>query len=115
MNTTSTQGHYIDLIALRAWHWKASMDTDRTKEMRVWHRDQTEHITRRMQAKGLGPSEPVKVALIELMASKHRAELFRHAGNLAPFTWEKFCKAALDEIKKDSLSVPYPDAGPSGG
>lgn len=97
---TSTESTIIDLVALRNWHFKASVDGDRAPEMRRWHRSQVKHISKKLDERWKRPRDLVKLALIEFLAEEFREQLHARAGALAPFAWEKFCEATRKQLKK---------------
>lgn len=103
---SSTESTIVDLVALRNWHFKASMDSGRTPEMRRWHRSQVKHISRKLDRTGWHTRNVMKVAFIEFLAGKYRERLHSAAGKLAPFAWEKFCEAAKRELARDGHRSP---------
>lgn len=98
---TTTESVIVDLVALGNWHFHASMDRNRSPEMRRWHRSQVRHINKKLSERSAHPRDAVKLGLITVMAQKYREQLHTRAGQLAPFAWGKFCEAATKKLTKD--------------
>lgn len=96
---TSTEKVIIDLVALRAWHFRASMDTGRDAKMRRWHRSQVEAISRKIPRRKPEAWSPFKLAMIEILADQYRKKLLHRSGALGPFNWKKFCAAAQASLR----------------
>ena len=96
---TTTEGAYIDLVAMRKWHLRASLDSERAPDIRRWHRSQVDWITKRLFGEKNSERTRLKMALIEILSDAYRTRLHQQAGQLAPFAWGKFCEEARKEIK----------------
>lgn len=103
---TSTESTIVDLVALRNYHFQASVDSDRAPDMRRWHRSQVRHISKKLDERWKRPRDLVKLALIEFLAQEFRAQLHARAGALAPFAWEKFCEATRKELARGGRRSP---------
>jgi hypothetical protein len=95
---SSTESHAVDLIALRAWHWRASTDPNRDHEMRCWHRDQCKWISLRLSAHRTDKTTPATIATIELLADAAAEDLHREVETLYAGDWEKNCQLAREAI-----------------
>jgi hypothetical protein len=100
---TSTDEVFIDLVAMRNWHFKASMDRARPPELRRWHRSQVDAISKRLGKHPKSTHDLVKLALIEVLGDVYRKKLFETAGRLAPFNWSRFCDAARAALGKKPI------------
>lgn len=96
----STEGVKIDLIAMRNWHFKASIDPDRQPEMRRWHRRQWVAINIKYGLQP-GPKIPVeKVAMVEMLTDSYRGQLHAKCQSDEPWDWKLKCLEAAVEIEK---------------
>lgn len=109
---SSTESVSIDLVAMRNWHFHASMDKQRSPEMRRFHRRAFLDLDKRIPRKGPGSLPLVKVCLIELLAGQARRATHSAVQAGGPFDWKKLCEAVLAGLEKgdhDSLcSSPMP-------
>lgn len=96
----STEATKVDLIALRNWHFKASMDIDRQPEMRRWHRRQADIINRKLHAQAGPKVALIKVAMIEFLAEAYRDKLHAKAQFSTSWDWEEECRLAKIAIAK---------------
>jgi hypothetical protein len=90
----STEATKVDLVALRNWHFKASMHPDRDPAMRRWHRRQADIITRKLHAQSGTRLHTLKVAMIEVLSDFYRGELHEAITGREPFNWERACAEA---------------------
>lgn len=95
---SSSEAHTVDLAALRAWHWRASMDPNRDHEMRAWHRDQCKWITMRMSAHSSSKKAIEFVALAELLTNDAYEQVHREMNLVCAGDWEKNCQLAREAI-----------------
>lgn len=102
----SSERHSIDLIAMRAWHWRASFDPGRDHEMRSWHRKQWQHITMRLHAHKTEAVTPEIMAVAELLADNARDKLQREMTQICAGDWEKNCALAREAIKEKLQGHP---------
>lgn len=100
---TTTESVLVDLYALRAWHFRASLDRDRSPEMRRWHRSQVDAVNKRLAGMSQTVRDQVKLGLLTVLAEQYRKQLQERAKSLAPFAWEKFCAAARKQIDDHEL------------
>lgn len=95
---SSSEAHTVDLVAMRAWHWKASMDPKRDHEMRAWHRQQVHWINLRMSAHTDRKTTTEVMALVELMADEAHRHIHKEIGLVCAGDWEKNCQLAREAI-----------------
>jgi len=95
---SSSEAHTIDLVALRRFHWNASMDPSRDHEMRTWHRDQVRWITLRMSAHGGRHTTTEFLAVVELLATDAQEQIHKEMETICAGDWEKQCKLAREAI-----------------
>lgn len=118
---TSTESIIVDLVALRNWHWHASMDSQRDSKMRKWHRRQAEIIGRKIPTPGRNSISTTKLALIEFLADRHRRITHQEAAQMfhgskenldeaLAFEWATFLREA--HLKMGSPVVPWPSNSP---
>lgn len=100
----STDSTQVDLVALRNWHFLASMDKDRQPEMRRWHAKQSKIIGWKL-AQLKGPSMHLaKIALVEFLSDAYRANLHAAAARPESWEWESLCSLARERIKQQDES-----------
>lgn len=102
----STEATKIDLVALRNWHFKASMDADRQPEMRRWHRRQADIISRKLAAQGGVQLPLAKIAMIEILADCYRSSVMRHCKSSEPWDWKLAVLKAQAEIERHGFREP---------
>lgn len=103
---TSTEKTSIDLIALRAFHWKASMDPDREPVMRRWHRGQVKHISVRLSVRDGGRLTADTHALIEMMVDENAEATYHEVGKVFAGDWQKLCELSRSAILKKMRGHP---------
>jgi hypothetical protein len=103
---SSSEAHTVDLIALRAWHVKASRDPNRDHEMRDWHRGQVRYIEMRLSAHKPASTTPELIALVELATEASHAELHKEIQLVCAGDWEKNCQLAREAIKEKLKAHP---------
>ena len=97
---SSTERTEIDLVAMRAWHFRASLDRERAPDMRKWHRSQMDWITQRLYGERHAQRTMLKVALIEVLADGFRTQLHERMRARRPWEWSELCAAAKKAIRK---------------
>jgi hypothetical protein len=95
---TSTEKTTVDLIALRAFHWKASMDPDRDPAIRRWHRQQVKHISLRISRRGEVLTDDDALPLVEMLTEKHAEELYTNVAKAYAGDWEALCALTREAI-----------------
>jgi hypothetical protein len=103
---TSTESTIVDLVALKNWHFQASLDKKREPSTRRWHRSQVRAITTRLEGIKGRTQNQTKIAFINFLALEYRKKLHARAGQVAPFAWERLCKAARKRIAEDARHSP---------
>lgn len=110
---STTEDVSIDLVAMRNWHFHASMDKQRSPEMRRFHRRAFLGLDRRIPRKGPGSLTLVKVCLIELLAGQARRATHSAVQAGGPFDWKKLCEAVLEGLEAASPGLPSYSPKPS--
>lgn len=106
---SSTEAIRIDLIALRSYHLRASMDGARSPSMRHFHRGQAGIIGRKIPTPSAAGMTLRKLALLGLLLD--RAERVRSRRQLRMFwnteaveetafawEWNRFCAEARKQV-----------------
>lgn len=109
---SGTEKTTVDLVALRAWHWKASMDPERQPEIRRWHRGQVKAISVRLSHRGHREAEAGPNALIEMLTEKNVEETYHCVAKALAGDWQKLCELTREAILRRMESRP--PAGKSG-
>lgn len=108
---TSTEKTTVDLIALRAWHWKASMDPEREPEIRRWHRQQVKHISLRISRRGEALTDAEALPLVEMLTEANTEELYLNVAKAYAGDWTKLCEltreAILRKLERNPGFGPY--------
>ena len=110
---SSTEAVTIDLVAMRNWHFQASLDKNRSAAMRRWHRTQYSAVDRKIPRKGPGSLTPVKMALVEFLSERYRKLTLKRTKDLLEetplrqeaalgFEWRQFVEAAQKRIENAS-------------
>lgn len=95
---TSTEKTTVDLIALRAFHWKASMDCERDPAIRRWHRQQVKHISLRISRRGEALGSDGQLALVEMMTEQYAENAYIHVARANAGDWELLCQLTREAI-----------------
>lgn len=105
---SSTEKTNVDLIALRAWHWKASQDVERQPEIRRWHRNQVKYISVRLSKRTPGSLSADGKALVEMMTDRNAEETYRCVALAYAGDWQKLCDLTREAIiRKLEGSPPF--------
>jgi len=95
---TSTEKTTVDLIAMRAWHWKASIDPERDPGIRRWHRSQVKHISLRISRRGIALTDSEALPLVEMSTEKATEELYHNVAKAYAGDWAKLCEMTREAI-----------------
>lgn len=95
---STSEAHTVDLVAMRRWHWRASMDPNRDHEMRCWHRMQAHWITLRISSVTAGKVTPEAQAVAELLTDDARSQIHMELETVCAGDWKKNCQLAREAI-----------------
>ena len=95
---STTEAVAVDYIAMRAWHFRCSIDKARPPEMRRWHRNVVASLSLKLSKLPKPGLLPMKIAVIEILTDTYRNELQRSSGNYSAFDWQKFCSSAITSL-----------------
>ena len=102
----SSEAHTIDLVAMRAWHWRASFELGRDHEMRRWHRHQVRFIEMRLSAHKSPKMTPDVIEVAEILAEQARDKIQREMTTICAGDWEKNCELARESIIEKLKQIP---------